>query len=135
MWLDATEPEGFPNVDHNTALGSGNALMNSYSLMTTRAIQNGLKRDYKTTMGARPFALTRSSFAGQQETGAALWSGDISGKWDSLRRQVAASLNYAMSGMPYWSEDMGGFFRPSDQYVNSDYHDLLVRWFQFGAFT
>ena len=100
LWLDATEPEGFPNVDHMTALGSGNALMNSYSLMTTRAIQNGLIRDYSKTMGARLFALTRSSFAGQQGTGAALWSGDISGKWDSMRRQVSASLNYAMSGMP-----------------------------------
>lgn len=30
---------------------------------------------------------------------------------------------------------MGGFFRPSDQYTSPDYHDLLVRWFQFGAFT
>ena len=47
LWLDATEPEGFPNVNHSTALGSGNALMNSYSLMTTRAIQNGLKRSQK----------------------------------------------------------------------------------------
>ena len=42
--------------------------------------------------GRRVFSLTRSSFAGQQRTGAALWSGDISGTWDSLRRQVAASL-------------------------------------------
>jgi alpha-D-xyloside xylohydrolase len=57
------------------------------------------------------------------------------GKWDSFRRQVAASLNYGCSGMPYWSEDIGGFFRPKDQYTSTDYHDLLVRWFQFGAFT
>lgn len=135
LWLDATEPEGFPNVDHNTALGSGNALMNSYSLETTRAISDGLTRDFTAAQGARPFALTRSAFAGQQGSGAALWSGDISGKWDSLRRQVAASLNYALSGMPYWSEDIGGFFRPSDQYTSADYHGLLCRWFQFGAFT
>jgi len=81
------------------------------------------------------FSLTRSSFAGQQTTGATLWSGDISGTWDSLRRQVAASINYAMSGMPYWSEDIGGFFRPSDQYTSEDYHSLLIRWFQFGVFT
>ena len=53
----------------------------------------------------------------------------------SLRRQVAASLNYQMSGIPYWSEDIGGFFRPHDQYTSGDYRHLLMRWFQFGAFT
>ena len=135
LWLDATEPEGFPNKDHMTALGSGNALMNSYSLMTTKAIADGLRRDFADAQGARVFSLTRSSFAGQQSTGAALWSGDISGAWDSLRRQVATSINYQMSGIPYWSEDIGGFFRPHDQYTSADYHDMLVRWFQFGAFT
>lgn len=135
LWLDATEPEGFPNVDAGTHLGSGNANMNSYSLMTTQAIFDGLRRDYPHAQGARVFSLTRSSFAGQQRTGAAVWSGDISGTWDSLRRQIASSINYQVSGIPYWSEDIGGFFRPKDQYASSDYHDLLTRWFQFGAFT
>ena len=135
LWLDATEPENFPNRDKNTALGSGNAVFNSYSLMTTKAITDGLRRDYAEAQGARPFSLTRSSFAGQQSVGAALWSGDTSGAWDSLRRQVSASLNYQMSGIPYWSQDIGGFFRPTDQYTSSDYHDLLVRWFHFGVFV
>eukprot|EP00946_MAST-07B_sp_MAST-7B-sp1_P000266 g266.t1 len=135
LWLDATEPENFPNRDKNTALGSGNALFNTYSLMTTKAITDGLKRDYSGEQGARPFSLTRSSFAGQQRSGAALWSGDTSGAWDSLRRQVSASLNYQMSGIPYWSQDIGGFFRPDDQYTSSDYRDMLVRWFHFGAFV
>lgn len=108
---------------------------NTYSLMTTRAISDGLRLEYPDEQGARVFSLTRSSFAGQQRTGATLWSGDTSGMWDSLRRQVAASLNYAMSGMPYWSEDIGGFFRPSDQYTSRDYRHLLCRWFQFGVFT
>jgi alpha-glucosidase (family GH31 glycosyl hydrolase) len=135
LWLDATEPEHFPNVDHAVYGGSGNAFMNSYSLMTTKAIADGLRRDYTKQQGARVFSLTRSAFAGQQATGAALWSGDISGKWDSMRRQVAASINYQMSGMPYWSQDIGGFFRPHDQYTSPDYQNLLVRWFQFGCFT
>ena len=60
----------------------------SYSLMTTKAIADGLREDFPEEQGARVFSLTRSSFAGQQKNGAALWSGDISGKWDSLRRQV-----------------------------------------------
>ena len=52
-----------------------------------------------------------------------------------LRRQVAACLNYLMSGMGYWSEDIGGFWRPTNQYTDASYHELLVRWFQFGVFT
>jgi alpha-D-xyloside xylohydrolase len=135
LWLDATEPEGFPNVDRAVSLGSGNALMNSYSLKTTQAIADGLRRDFADQQGRRVFTLTRSSFAGQQRTGAALWSGDISSTWDSLRRQVSAALNYQLSGIPYWSEDIGGFFRPHDAHSDPAYHRLLIRWFQYGAFT
>jgi len=135
LWLDATEPELYPNVNLQTAMGSGNALMNTYSLFTTQAIADGLRRDFPEQQGARVFSLTRSAFAGQQRTGAALWSGDTQGTWDVLRRQITASINYQMSGMPYWSEDIGGFFRPSDQYNSTDYHQLLIRWFQFGTFT
>lgn len=135
LWLDATEPEGFPNVNDETALGSGNALINTYSLMTTKAIADGLRRDFPDAQGARVFSLTRSSFAGQQRTGATLWSGDTEAVWDSYRRQVAASLNYQLSGMPYWSEDIGGYFRPANEVTSADYKDLLVRWFQFGVFT
>ena len=140
LWLDATEPEGLPNLDRPCSLdadgvGSGTRLMNSYSLKTTQAIADGLRRDYAHAQGRRVFSLTRSSFAGQQRTGAALWSGDISGSWDSLRRQVAAALNYQASGIPYWSEDIGGFFRPHDAHTDAAYHTLLIRWFQYGAFT
>ena len=99
--LDATEPEGFPNANVSTYLGDGNAYFNTYSLMTTRAIADGLREDFIDAQGARVFSLTRSSFAGQQRYGATLWSGDVSGNWESLRRQVSASLNYALSGMPY----------------------------------
>lgn len=52
-----------------------------------------------------------------------------------LRRQVASSINYPFSGIPYWSQDIGGFFRPRDQYDSEEYHQLLIRWFQFGVFT
>ena len=37
--------------------------------------------------------------------------------------------------MPHWSEDIGGFVRPDDQYDSDDYNNLLTRWFQFGVFT
>ncbi len=54
--------------------------------------------------------------------------------WDTFRRQIPAGLSFGMSGFPYWTTDIGGFFRPADQYTSADYHELLIRWFQFGAF-
>eukprot|EP00055_Hartaetosiga_balthica_P010999 m.48812 g.48812 ORF g.48812 m.48812 type:complete len:884 (-) comp7416_c0_seq1:127-2778(-) len=132
LWLDATEPEGFPNINQSVFLGSGNKYLNTYSLMVTSAINSNHNKEYDNT---RYFSLTRSSFAGQQRTGAALWSGDITADYEVLRRQITASINFAASGMPYWSNDIGGFFRPSNQYTDPSYHDLLVRWFQFGTFV
>jgi alpha-D-xyloside xylohydrolase len=87
-----------------------------------------------TTDRKRVVILTRSAFAGQQRYGAASWSGDISANWITLRRQIAAGLSFNMSGIPYWTTDVGGFFRPKDQYTSEAYHELLVRWFEYGAF-
>ena len=70
LWLDATEPEGFPNKGRMLHLASGDALANPYSLETTRAISEGLRRDFPLRQGARVFSLTRSSFAAQQTHGA-----------------------------------------------------------------
>jgi len=132
LWLDATEPENFPNENNPMFIGSGNANWNTYSFFVTGAVADNLDRDYP---NKRVFSLTRSSFAGQQRNRGVVWSGDIYGGWESYRRQISASINFGLSGMPYWSEDIGGFFRPGDQYTSPDYHNLLTRWFQFGAFT
>ena len=109
LWLDATEPEGFEMENQSIALGSGNAYFNSYSLMTTKAIADGLRRDFSAQQGRRVFSLTRSSFAGQQRTGAALWSGKYQRKMGPYRRQIGASLNYQMSGHATGA-NIGGFF-------------------------
>jgi len=78
--------------------------------------------------------LTRSAFAGQQRNAAASWSGDISSNWTTLRRQIPAGLSFSMSGLPYWTTDTGGFFRPADQYTSDAHHELLIRWFEYGMF-
>lgn len=133
IWTDATEPEDYPHKDKQIYLGEGNELWNTYSLQVSKAVHDGLRDlDEK----RRIFSLTRSSFAGQQRYGATLWSGDILATWDSLRRQIAMSINYALSGMPTWSMDTGGFRRPyDDQYTSPEYALLLTRWFQFSVFT
>eukprot|EP00054_Salpingoeca_dolichothecata_P027116 m.197218 g.197218 ORF g.197218 m.197218 type:complete len:845 (+) comp25869_c0_seq5:185-2719(+) len=132
LWLDATEPEGWPNQNKPVYLGSGNAYAMPYSLMVTTAIETRLAEK---NPDQRIFLLTRSSFAGQQRTGGVLWSGDIKSDYDVMRRQVTAALNFQLSGMPYWTQDAGGFFRPKDQYTNPTYLNMLCRWFQFAALS
>jgi alpha-D-xyloside xylohydrolase len=130
-WLDASEPEGDPLKNDVTFLGPGREVRNAFPLFETAAVYQGQRA---ATEDKRVVILSRSAYAGQQRNSSISWSGDISGDWETLRRQIPAGLNFGMSGFPYWTTDIGGFFRPADQYTSSDYHELLIRWFQFGAF-
>ncbi len=72
----------------------------------------------------------------EQRYGVINWSGDIGGTWDTYRRQIVAGLNYSITGLPYWTTDIGGFFRPGNsQYTDKKYQELLTRWYQWGAFN
>ena len=133
-WQDATEPggEGGALLGKKTFLGSGDRYNNAYSLFASMATYEGQRA---TTSNKRVCNLTRSGYPGQQRFGAAVWSGDINGDWISFQRQIAGGLNLSVTGMPYWCTDTGGFYRPVDQYTSADFNELLVRWFQFSAFS
>ena len=80
--------------------------------------------------------MSRSAFLGQQRYASATWSGDIGNSWETLRRQITAGLGYTASGLPYWTTDAGGFFRPGPgQYTDPDYQERFLRWFQFSTFS
>jgi alpha-D-xyloside xylohydrolase len=130
-WMDASEPEFDILKGRQTFLGPGESVRNAYPLYVTKAIYEGQRA---TTDRKRVVILTRSAFAGQQRNAAGSWSGDVTANWITLRRQIAAGLSFGMSGLPYWTTDVGGFFRPEDQYTSADYHELLIRWFQYGVF-
>ena len=130
-WLDASEPEGDPLKDGLTFLGAGTKVRNAFPLFETSAVYQGQRGSGE---DKRVVILTRSAYTGEQRNGVIAWSGDISANWETLRRQIPAGLSFAMSGFPYWTTDIGGFFRPVDQYASPEYHELLIRWFQFGAF-
>ncbi len=140
IWLDGTEPEGVNNTDVNTAVGPYKEVQNPYSLEVTRAVYEGRRQEFP---NERVFNLTRSAYAGQQRYGAASWSGDVEASWEQLAEQIPAGLNFTMAGVPYWTHDIGGFFRDSksinpqfdNQYTNPEYIELLTRWFQFGTFS
>lgn len=76
----------------------------------------------------RPFSIQRNGYAGLQQYGF-LWSGDVNSAWQTLRTQIAAGLNTALSGIPYWGTDTGGFFTTKELTA-----ELYVRWFQFSSF-
>lgn len=131
-WMDATEPENDALAGKPTYLGPGNFYRLTYPLFVSKAVYDGQRN---TNDQKRVAILTRSAFAGQQRYGTINWSGDIGWNWDTYKRQIVAGLNYNMTGMPYWTTDIGGFFRPGkSQYTDAAYHDLLTRWFQWGAF-
>lgn len=130
-WLDASEPEGDPLKEDTTFLGPGKGVRNAFPLFETSAVYRGQRA---TSENKRVVILSRSAYTGEQRNGTISWSGDISANWETLRRQIPAGLSFGMSGFPYWTTDVGGFFRPADQYTSTAYHELLIRWFQFGAF-
>jgi alpha-D-xyloside xylohydrolase len=133
-WLDASEPEldmrGFRGVP--TKAGLGAQVLNAWPLMHTTAVSQGQRA---AAPNKRVFILTRSAYAGQQRTGAATWSGDITASWDVLARQIPAGLNFCLSGIPYWTTDIGAFFvnYPGGA-DNPEYRELYTRWFEYGAF-
>ncbi len=141
-WMDATEPE-FPGKTPeeilktaktygSTALGSWARYLNAFSLISTTGVYEHQRR---ATDKKRVFILTRSAFAGQQRNAAATWSGDIIATWDVCRRQIPAGINFCLSGIPYWTTDIGAFgIRDPMGCWSEEYRELYTRWFQFGAF-
>ncbi len=131
FWLDADEPEVNPLEPVNLEFhqGPGVAWHNLYPLAHSRAFFDGLL-----AAGVeRPLTLNRSAWAGSQRYGAAVWSGDIECSFESLRRQLVAGLNMGLSGIPWWTTDIGGFKGgdPEDE----SFRELLVRWFQLATFS
>jgi alpha-D-xyloside xylohydrolase len=143
-WMDATEPdiESNNSIEERkllmspTALGPGAQYFNAYSLLNSKVVYEGLRA---ADPDKRVFILTRSAFAGQQKYASATWSGDVASRWDDLKLQISAGLNFSISGIPYWTHDIGGF-SVERRYENAkggdlaEWRELMTRWFQFGAF-
>jgi alpha-D-xyloside xylohydrolase len=139
FWLDSAEPEEYwPHMgdailrDKKISIGSGAEYTNIFPFMHTLGVQEHWKAS---TEQKRVFLLTRSAFLGQQRVGAAVWSGDVYGSYWGLRHQVAAGLNFALSGYPYWTTDIGGYWPPHDNPVEDPkFQELYARWFEYGTF-
>ncbi|MGD0342105.1 MAG: TIM-barrel domain-containing protein, partial [Bacteroidales bacterium] len=145
-WMDASEPDILSNASMSyrkllttpTFLGPSTKYFNAYALMNAMAIYNGQR---SVDPDKRVFLLTRSGFAGLQRYSTATWSGDIATRWEDMRSQITAGLNYSMSGIPYWTFDIGGF-EVEGRYTRAkegsedmnEWRELNTRWYQFGSF-
>ncbi len=147
LWMDGTEVEvadachdpktveaSIKSLGKN-AMGDFTRYLNPYSLETTRGVYEG----ERATSDKRVFTLTRSAWTGQQRYAAAPWSGDTRASWKTFGDQIAGGLNISMAGLPYYTQDTGGFFIPGNWRNGStpkpEYHELYARWNQYAIFN
>ena len=130
-WQDATEPENDDLAGRRIGPEGvpGELYRNVYPLKVIETVAEGLRKEGKT-----PVILTRSAFSGMQRYGAVTWSGDVLASWESFRRQIVAGLGQMAAGLPWWTMDAGGFFRPSGQYIDPAYQELMIRWIQASVY-
>ena len=129
-WLDACEPESAYGKTEEFMFhkGPGAAVANAYPMLHER----GFWENMRAAGIEAPLNLCRSAWAGSQRYGTAVWSGDIPSTFGSLRRQIRSGLNIAMSGIPWWTTDIGGF--TGGDIDDPEFRELLVRWFAYGVF-
>ncbi len=152
-WMDASEPNVHDCTDMDyrkamcgpTALGPSTEYFNAYALMNAKAIYEGQR---SVEPDKRVFLLTRNGFAGLQRYSTASWSGDIGTRWEDMKAQISAGLNYAISGIPFWTQDIGGFsvenrFAAAQQVFDKtgvenadlkEWREMQTRWHEWGVF-
>ena len=148
LWADETEPDLPPNGSY-FLLARAREYFNVYPLFHTAALYDGFRRD---TESPRPDSLPRRLSRRRSATARIVWSSDIFPTWDTLKRQIPTGLDFAASGLTYWSNDTGGWqylprvhhpehpplLDPSDARDNvggyDDYPELYTRWFEYATF-
>jgi len=152
-WMDASEPNIHDCTDMDfrkalsgpTYLGTSTEYFNAYALVNAMAIYDGQRSVNPDT---RVFLLTRNGFSGLQRYSTASWSGDIGTRWEDMKTQISAGLNYCLSGIPFWGQDIGGF-SVENRYMAAqtlydragvvsedlkEWRELQARWHQWGVF-
>jgi alpha-D-xyloside xylohydrolase len=138
FWLDSSEPEILNGrgdgvlFDKRLFIGNGARYTNVFPLLHSGGVYEHWRHSGNPK---RVFILTRSAFLGQQRNATVVWSGDIYGAFLTLARQIPAGLNFALSGMPYWTTDIGGYGWPWERDTRDpSYQELYARWYEYGVF-
>jgi len=138
FWNDMNEPSIFDSATHTMPENvlhrideSGFAprtathaeIHDVYGMENSRATFDGLK---VLDPDARPFVLTRATYAGGQRY-AATWTGDNSSSWNHLRFTTPMLENLGLSGFAFSGADAGG-------YAGTPTPELLTKWLEVAAF-
>ena len=132
-WQDATEPENDDLMGRRVCGGkyAGERFRNVFPLLVNKTVYEGNRKD---TPERRTMILTRCGFPGIQRYSAAMWTGDVGNDFETLRIQIASGLGMQAAGLPWWTYDAGGFFRPGDQYTNKAYIERMLRWIEASGY-
>ena len=130
FWLDEAEPEFTTYEYENYRYHAGPVIEtgNIYPREYARLFYEGQRESGQDDI----VNLIRCAWAGSQRYGALVWSGDIMSTYEDFRKQICAGIHMGLSGIPWWTTDIGGFH--GGQIADEGFRELLVRWFQFGAF-
>ncbi|NCD70976.1 glycoside hydrolase family 31 protein [Mucilaginibacter agri] len=137
-WVDQCEPDNGTLLDErrkaNFSVGKGIDYFNTFSLEHSKGLYKGWRRDIP---NKRAFFLIRQSFAGEQRNAATLWSSDIFCSFEAFKAQVPQGINACVSGIPYWTSDIGGYqyYWKAPDWSKPEFRELFTRWFQFGTFS
>ena len=130
FWLDEAEPE-YTNYEfdhYRYYLGSDLEVGNLYPKLYAKMAYEGMQEEGQENI----VNLLRCAWAGSQKYGTLVWSGDIDSSFRSLRYQLMAGLNMGLSGISWWTTDIGGFHGGN---IHSEkFKECFIRWFQFGTF-
>ena len=130
FWLDEAEPEfseyHFWNYRYwrGTDLEIGNIYPREYA----RMVYEGQEAEGQENI----VNLLRCAWAGSQRYGALCWSGDVDSSFRALKSQLRAGLNMSLSGIPWWTTDIGGF--QGGDVRDPEFLECLTRWFEWGTF-
>lgn len=130
FWLDVAEPEYGTYDFGNYRYYAGSVLQqgNIYPREYARGFYEGQRACGQEDI----LNLARCAWTGSQRYGVLVWSGDISSTYEDFRKQIVAGLQMGLAGIPWWTTDIGGF--NGGNIHDPNFRELLVRWFQFGAF-
>jgi alpha-D-xyloside xylohydrolase len=118
-----TVPEDALFADGRT----GKQVHNVYTLLLNRATFDVIQQEK-----GQGLVWARSGYAGSQRY-PVNWTGDTPSTFDGMASALRAGLSLSLSGIPFWSHDIGGFW-PGGQ-VGAPTPELYIRWAQFGLLS
>jgi alpha-D-xyloside xylohydrolase len=105
----------------------GARLHNVYPLLYNHCVHDATRKFGND--GATPIVWGRSGWSGSQRY-PTQWGGDPQSDWEGLAASIRGALSWGMSGGPYHSSDIGGFYGSAQPTA-----ELYLRWLQMSVFS